>query len=86
MLLKAILEKGYAEAIKPFLAEGGQHLDTTRIAEREMNQTGYRLMEYHRYQDAKSVFHANMKAFPLSANYPPQWSVDLPHRSPAGQV
>jgi len=86
VLLKAILEKGYAEAIKPFLAEGGQHLDTTRIAEREMNQTGYRLMEYHRYQDAKNVFHANMKAFPLSANCPPQWSVDLPHRSPAGQI
>lgn len=67
-LLKVILEKGYAGAIKPFLTEGGQHLDTTRITEQEMNQTGYRLMEYHRYEDAIMVFHANMKAFPQSAN------------------
>lgn len=68
VLLKAILEKGYAEAVLPFLSEDSQNIDTTRIKEWQMNQIGYRLMERHRYEDAKKVFYANMKAFPQSAN------------------
>ncbi len=68
VLLKAILEKGYGDAIASFSGSNGQHFDTTRINEWQMNQIGYRLMERHRYEDAKKVFYANMKAFPQSAN------------------
>lgn len=68
VLLRAILEKGYSGAIPPFLGENRRQLDTNRIKEWEMNQVGYRLMEFHRYADAKKVFYANMEAFPRSAN------------------
>ncbi len=67
-LLKAILEKGYDNGVKPFLHSNQEHQDTSQIKEWEMNQVGYQLMNYRRYADAKKVLLANIKAFPQSAN------------------
>lgn len=68
MLLQHILQSEDHTQDWPFLTAGGQHQDTTQIAEAPMNRLGYSLLNLQRLAAAERVFKMNRLAFPRSAN------------------
>jgi CubicO group peptidase (beta-lactamase class C family) len=66
-LVKAIIEKGAAEALKNYLAERAKNPEK-KIKESDINSLGYQLLQIKKVDDAIEVFKQNTADFPDSAN------------------
>ncbi|MEO1262175.1 MAG: serine hydrolase [Bacteroidota bacterium] len=67
-LAKSILSDGFEKAIIPYLNNKKEFQDTILLNAWKMNNVGYKIMNYGKYEDAKKVFMLNIKAFPKNSN------------------